>query len=92
LNRIYLKEIARRSQESALVDKYREKIIQFKPDLTNLNFKHFELEGREVRYQGINFHSILNHFEPLPKVGLYFFQTKIIKTYAKNIIFGVCTG
>lgn len=58
-----------------------------------MNFKNFEISGqKEVKYLGNNAHSIMNHFEPLPKAGLFFFQVKIIKTYAKNLIFGACTN
>lgn len=58
-----------------------------------MNFKNFDFSGKnQVKYTGNNIHSIINHFEPLPKSGLFFFQAKIIKTYSKNIIFGVCTN
>ena len=90
---IYLKEIARMSQESAHIDKYKEKLIEFHSDESNLNFKNFEVQQNSiVSYQGGNSHAILNHFEPLPKAGLYYFQAKILKTYGKNLIFGACTG
>lgn len=93
LSLIYLKEIARMSRESSFVDKYREKHISFKCDESNMNFKNFEISGEnEVKYLGNNTHSIINHFEPLPKSGLFVFQAKIIKTYSKNLIFGACTN
>lgn len=82
------------SRESAFVDKYKEKIIYFKGDESNLNYGNFEKinGGKVVKYTGNSTHSIYNHFEPLTKTGIFYFQAKIIKTYAKNLIFGVCTG
>ena len=28
----------------------------------------------------------------MPKTGIHYFQVKIIKTYGKNLIFGICTN
>ena len=73
-------------------NKYKEKLIRFKCDETNLNIKNFEITGNVVKYGNNNVHAILNHFEPLPKTGIHYFQVKILKTYGKNLIFGICTN
>ena len=58
----------------------------------NLNFKSFEVNDKNmIKYVGNNAHAIANHFEPLPKTGVFYFHARIIKTYSKNLIFGVCT-
>jgi len=41
---------------------------------------------------GSNIHTIFNHFEPLPKQGIHYFRIKILKTYGKYILFGVCSS
>jgi len=87
-----LREIAQISKENAEGAMYREKQIKFRCDEMNLSIKNFEVTNKNVvRYTGNNTHAIVNHFEPLSKVGVYYFQAKIIKTYSKNLIFGVCT-
>ena len=62
LNLIYLKEIARMSRQHLTTNKYKEKLIRFKCDQTNLNIKNFEIANNVVKYGNNNVHAILNHF------------------------------
>jgi len=41
---------------------------------------------------GNNVHTIFNHFEPVSKIGIHYFEAKILKSYGKHFIFGVCNS
>lgn len=41
---------------------------------------------------GANQHFNFNHFEPLSKSGIYYFNVRIIKTAAGHIMIGICGG
>lgn len=86
-------EIERMSKENLIIEKYREKYIRFQGDQKNTNIKNFDISARKnvIQYKGNNIHTLLNHFEPIPRIGIYYFKSKINKTYGKNIIFGVCS-
>jgi hypothetical protein len=81
------------SKENLTIDRYKEKSLRFTPDLKNANIKFFDLTQNRtnIKYLGNNAHTILNHAEPLSKVGIHTFKVKVLKTYAKNLIFGVCS-
>ena len=80
------------SRQHALSNRYKEKIVKFKCDETNLNIKQFTVNKNVVVAMPNLNHMILNHFEPLLKNGVFYYSTKIVKTERKNIIFGVCTN
>lgn len=80
------------SRDNATTNKYKEKLIKFKPDETNLNIKTFSINNNVIVAHPHNNHSILNHFEPLSKSGIFYYQVRILKTHGKNLIFGVCTN
>ncbi len=63
LNLKYLKEIERMSKENLTIDRYKEKAIRFKADLSSTNIKSFEVvpEKSLIRYSANNQHTIINH-------------------------------
>lgn len=79
------------SKENLVIDRFKEKNLGFIPDPNSPNLKFVDLTNRNtIRFTGNNIHTIINHMQPLSKVGIHSIKYKVIKTYAKNIIFGVC--